>query len=100
VGSIPTPYIFDDRADFRDAAKQIFEAYTIKTTNQKEWKKRCNAAREWVTSDESMMSSKNMGKNVIKYINQTFDTWEPRAPYDFLKIKELPAKHNKHIISL
>jgi glycosyltransferase involved in cell wall biosynthesis len=100
VGSIPTPYIFDDRADFRDAAKQIFEAYTLKTSKPEEWKERCNAAREWVTSDESMMSSKNMGKNVIKYIDQTFDTWEPRAPYDFFKIEELPAKHNKHIISL
>jgi hypothetical protein len=41
-----------------------------------------------------------MGKNVIKYINQTFDTWIPRKSYDFIQIKELSAKQNKTIISL
>ena len=100
IGSVPTPYIFDDRADFRDAANQIMEAYTIKTTNPDEWNERCKAAREWVTSDEAMMTSKNMSINFIKYTDQSFDKWEPRAPYDFIKIEELPAKHNKHIISL
>jgi hypothetical protein len=29
-----------------------------------------------------------------------FDTWEPRAAYDFIKIEELPAKQNKFPISL
>jgi glycosyltransferase involved in cell wall biosynthesis len=100
VGSIPTPYIFDDRADFRDAADQIAILYKAKTKHPELYEKYSKAAREWVTSDESMMSSKNMAKNAIKYIDQTFEKWEPRSPYDFIKIEELPAKQNKTVISL
>jgi len=47
-----------------------------------------------------MMTSTNMGKNVIKYIDQTFDTWIPRKSHDFIKIEELSAKQNKTVISL
>ena len=97
IGSIPTPYIFDDRADFRDVADAISEMYSM---GQEERKERGKAAREWVTSDEAMMTSNNMAKNVIKYIDQTLTTWTPRASYDFIQIDELPAKHNKHVISL
>jgi len=97
VGSIPTPYIFDDRADFRDAANQMRVLYDL---GSEEIKNRGNAAREWVTSDEAMMTSKNMSRNVVKYIDEMFDKWEPRENYDFIKIEELPAKQNKHIISL
>ena len=65
-----------------------------------ERKRRGDAARKWVTSDEAMMTSKNMAKNVIKYIDETLKKWEPREHYDFLKIEELPAKQNKTVISL
>jgi hypothetical protein len=74
--------------------------YNLKTSNPEGYKEISKAAREWVTSDESMMSSKNMSKNFIKYTDVMFDTWEPRAAYDFIKIKELPAKQNKFPISL
>jgi hypothetical protein len=65
-----------------------------------ERKRRGNAARTWVTSDEAMMTSNNMAKNVIKYLDETFEKWEPRAPYDFIKIDKLPAKQNKTVVSL
>jgi glycosyltransferase involved in cell wall biosynthesis len=97
VGSVPTPYIFDDRADFRDVAAQINVLYEM---DSKERKHRGEAARKWVTSDEAMMTSKNMAKNVIKYIDETLEKWEPREHYDFIKIEELPAKQNKTVISL
>jgi glycosyltransferase involved in cell wall biosynthesis len=97
IGSVPTPYIFDDRADFRDAAKAIFEMYSMGSDERKE---RGEAARKWVISDEAMMTSKNMSKNFVKYTDVMFDKWEPRAPYDFIKIEELPAKQNKFPISL
>ncbi len=97
IGSIPTPYIFDDRVDFRDAAAQIKAMYEL---SSEERKHKGEAARKWVTSDEAMMTAENMAKNAIKYIDKTFDTWEPRVSYDFIKIEELPAKQNKHIVSL
>lgn len=97
IGSVPTPYIFDDRADFRDAADQIRVLYDLgkeKRTNKGK------AARKWVTSDEAMMTSKNMSINVINSIDKTLETFTPRPSYDFIQINELPAKQNKHIISL
>jgi glycosyltransferase involved in cell wall biosynthesis len=97
IGSVPTPYIFDDRADFRDAAQQIEVLYNLK---KEERIKLGQAAREWVTSDEAMMTSQNMTINVINSIDKTLETFKPRPSYDFFQIDELPAKQNKHIISL
>ena len=96
-GSIPTPYIFDDRCDFRDAAKGLVKAFEM---GSEERNRRGKLAREWVTSDEAMMTSKNMAKNVVKYIDKTLKKWEPREHYNFIKIEELPAKQNKTVISL
>jgi glycosyltransferase involved in cell wall biosynthesis len=97
IGSVPTPYIFDDRADFRDAADQIKVLYNL---GKEERTNKGKAARKWVMSDEAMMTSKNMSINVINSINKTLETFTPRQSYDFIQIDELPAKQNKHIISL
>jgi glycosyltransferase involved in cell wall biosynthesis len=97
IGSVPTPYIFDDRADFRDAADQIKVLYTL---GKEERTNKGKAARKWVMSDEAMMTSKNMSINVINSIDKTIETFTPRPSYDFIHINELPAKQNKHIISL
>jgi glycosyltransferase involved in cell wall biosynthesis len=97
IGSVPTPYIFDDRADFRDAADQIKVLYTL---GKEERTNKGKAARKWVMSDEAMMTSKNMSINVINSIDKTIETFTPRLSYDFIHINELPAKQNKHIISL
>ena len=97
IGSVPMPYIFDDRADFRDAADQIRALYDL---GKEERTNRGKAARKWVTSDEAMMTSKNMSINVINSIDKTLETFTPRPSYDFIQIDELPAKQNKHIISL
>jgi glycosyltransferase involved in cell wall biosynthesis len=97
IGSVPTPYIFDDRADFRDAADQIKVLYNL---GKEERTNKGKAARKWVMSDEAMMTSKNMSINVINSINKTLETFTPRPSYDFIHINELPAKQNKHIISL
>jgi glycosyltransferase involved in cell wall biosynthesis len=97
IGSVPTPYIFDDRADFRDTADQIKALYNL---GKEERVNKGKAARKWVTSDEAMMTSKNMAVNVINSIDKTLETFTPRPSYDFIQIDELPAKQNKHIISL
>jgi glycosyltransferase involved in cell wall biosynthesis len=96
VGSIPTPYIWDDRADFRDIANQIAHVWDIKLKNPQEYEQICKAAREWVTSDESMMSARWMAKNVIEGINETFDKWKPRAKFEFIKIETLKQKSIPH----
>lgn len=96
VGSVPTPYIWDDRADFRDIAIQLKAVYDLKVNRPEEYKKASKEAREWVTSDESMMSARWMSKNVIDTIEETLTTWKPRANYEFIKIDKLPKKKIVH----
>lgn len=93
MGSVPTPYIFDDRCDFRHVANAILEVYNL---GSEERESRGLLAREWVTSDESMMSARWMCKNVISSIEQTFDTWEPRKNFEFIKVEDLPRKKLVH----
>jgi hypothetical protein len=54
------------------------------------------AAREWVTSDESGMSSKNMCKNVIKSMDTAFDNFTPRQRFELFKVEDLPKKYVQH----
>lgn len=95
VGSIPTPYIFDDRADFRDIAKAIKEVYIL---TPEERTARGVRAREWVTSDESMQSARIMSKNVIDGIEETFTRWKPRYKHELIKIEKQPRKKSAHPI--
>jgi glycosyltransferase involved in cell wall biosynthesis len=95
VGSIPTPYIFDDRADFRDIANAIEEVYNL---GPEERERRGVKAREWVTSEESMQSATSMAKNVIDGIEETFATWKPRKKYELIKITKTPRKKALHPI--
>jgi len=93
VGSVPTPYIHDDRCDFRDVAQAIKQVYDLP---KEERQRRGLAGHEWVTSEESMMSGTNMGRNLIKYVDQTFEQFVPRTKYDILKVEDLPKKYVKH----
>ena len=81
-GSIPTPYIFDDRCRWDDAGDAIKEWYDV----PKEERERCGlAGREFVTSDESMMSSKWMCQNFIDHMDTAFEKWTPRKRYSIYK---------------
>jgi hypothetical protein len=95
VGSVPTPYIFDDRADFRDITNAIEEIYNLP---KEERLRKGELGRQWVLSDESMMSAKNMAKNVIETFEETFSTWKPRKRFEFIKADKLPIKKVRHKI--
>jgi glycosyltransferase involved in cell wall biosynthesis len=92
-GSIPTPYIFDDRIDFRDAAKGLVEVFEM---GSKERNRRGVLAREWATSDEAMMTAENMALNTADCIDETLAKFKPRKPYTFTKVEELPKKQIRH----
>jgi glycosyltransferase involved in cell wall biosynthesis len=93
VGSIPTPYIFDDRCDFRDIALAMEKVYEL---GPDERLKRGLNGRKWVTSDESMMSAKNMSINVINTINQTLESFTPRKKFELIKTEKLSRKQILH----
>jgi hypothetical protein len=101
VGSVPTPYIFDDRAEPFDIATAITELYATKMYGPEEYKEQCKAAHEWAISDESMMSARKMSENVIDAIDETFDKWEPRYQFELIKVEPLdqPKHFVKHVIA-
>jgi len=87
--------------DPHDIAKQIEAVYNSKINNPELYKEQCEAAREWVTSDESMQSAKNMCKNVVESIDETFNKWEPRYAFELIKVEALkePKHFVKHVIA-
>ena len=101
VGSIPTPYIFDDRAEPFDIATQITALYKTKTTAPELYERYCKAAHEWVHSEEAMMTAKAMSKNVIEGIDATFAKWQPRHRFELIQVEtpKQPKHYVKHAIA-
>jgi glycosyltransferase involved in cell wall biosynthesis len=93
VGSIPTPYIFDDRADFREVAKAIQQVYEMPI---EERNKRGMNGRKWVQSDESGMSARKMCEKFSTTIEKTLEKFEPRQDFELIKIDKLPRKKLLH----
>lgn len=93
VGSVPTPYIFDDRCRPEDVAKALEEVYNM---GKEERSRRGLAAREWVTSDESGMSARQMCENVIDAMDETFEKFKPRERFELHKITDRPKKYITH----
>jgi glycosyltransferase involved in cell wall biosynthesis len=86
VGSPVTPYIWDDRLDFRDLALAIQKVYEMSPEERQENSK---AAREWVTSDESGMSARMMCNNIIKDIDLTLEKFVPKKSFEFFMVEDL-----------
>jgi hypothetical protein len=90
VGSIPTPYILDDRCSFIDAAEKLEHVYNMPI---EEREKRGMKAREWVLSKESMMSAEHMCDNVIESIEETFAKFKPRKKFELIKTEQKLPKN-------
>ena len=93
VGSVPTPYIFDDRCAPEDVAKAICEVYDMP---KEERDAKGLLAREWVTSDESGMSARQMCENVIDAMNESFEKFTPRPRFELHKVTNRPKKRITH----
>ena len=85
VGSPPTPYIFDDRCRWEDAAERLMEVYNL---SNEERKKRGLAGMEWATSEEAGFTSKHQANRFIKATDQLFNTWKPREKYELVNANE------------
>ena len=93
VGSVPTPYIFDDRCDFRDVAQAIKEVYELP---KEERERRGMLGHDWVRSDEAMMTAQAMGANIAQCMEEAFKNFTPRSKYDIIKVEQLPSKYVQH----
>jgi glycosyltransferase involved in cell wall biosynthesis len=92
-GSPLTPYIWDDRCNAEDAAKQIKAVYSL---SKEERQALGLKGREWALSDEAGFTAENMGKKVIKTLDKLFKTWKPREKYEFINTSEVKDKVVPH----
>ena len=83
MGSVPTPYIMDDRCDWEDAGEAIKYWYDM----GKEKRNECGMkGHEFVMSDESMMSAEWMCKNFTDHMNKAWEKWTPRKNVSTYKV--------------
>ena len=82
MGSVPTPYIFDDRCDWEDAADRLKEWYEM----GKDARKRCGVKGHYfVKSTDSNMSAKNMCRLFYEHMETAFEKFEPRKKFNIYK---------------
>jgi len=94
-GSPMTPYIFDDRAEFRDVAAAIKEWYDM----DKESRDACGmAGHDWVNGDESYMSAWGMSTRMAECIEDCFAKWKPRKKFSTYKIEQRKQIENPGVI--
>jgi len=93
AGSIPTPYIFDDRCSAEDGAQGILKVYKMTKEQRDE-----NGMKgyEWVIGDEANMTARKMGQTAIEVIDEGFDKFIPRKSFDFHTIEDRPPKYIEH----
>jgi glycosyltransferase involved in cell wall biosynthesis len=77
-GSVPTPYIFDDRCRFDEVADNLKEWYDDGHDLRKS---KGLSGREFVLSDDGGMSSKHMCHNFVRDIDSTLKNWKPRKRF-------------------
>lgn len=93
AGSVPTPYIFDDRCSPEDAAKALYEVYKL---TKEERNRRGEAGREWMLSDEAQMSAEKMTQNIIGVMNRGFEEFKPRPTYEVFKVEDYKQDRVTH----
>lgn len=96
VGSVPTPYIYDDRVDPYHVSAAIGIMWYKKTKEPEEYEKSCEAAYKWVTSDESMMTATAMCTNLIEGVEETFEKFKPRKAFEVEKV--ILPEHSPHFV--
>jgi glycosyltransferase involved in cell wall biosynthesis len=94
-GSPQTPYIFDDRCRWEDAAEQIKAVYDL---DPKERKRRGETGRNWALSDEAGFTAKHQANRVMEAFEELFSTWKPREKYEVINTNEYKGKTLTHKI--
>jgi glycosyltransferase involved in cell wall biosynthesis len=85
VGSPPTPYIFDDRCRWEDAAERLIEVYNL---SKEERQERGLEGYKWATSEEAGFTSQYQAQRFITYTDKLFSTWSPREKYELVNATE------------
>lgn len=79
-GSVPTPYIFDDRVNDDEVAESIMKMYKF---GKKKRREKGLKGREFMINN---LSNKIMCDKMIEGIDATFENWTPRKKFDLYKV--------------
>ncbi len=92
-GSVPTPYIFDDRCTWEDGAKAIQYWYNTSKAQRNEVGLQ---GRVWMCKPEVGMSAQSMGDNFIHDISNLLQNWKPRKRFEVFTTSDKlkPIKHS------
>ena len=82
TGSVPTPYIFDDRVDFEDITPLIIEWYN---TPKKDRDAAALKGREWMLG-EGILSREAMCKTLVDGMEGAFENWKPKQKFKLIEI--------------
>ena len=83
VGSPPTPYIFDDRVTWEEAANGLKYWYDKTREERKECGK---AGREFMLQEEIAMEASHMCKRFMTDMETAWNNWTPRKRYKLIKL--------------
>jgi glycosyltransferase involved in cell wall biosynthesis len=89
MGSIPTPYIFDDRVKWEDVSEKIMEVYNMPVEERDQ---RGLVGRNWVLSDESRMNIGTMCKYLIRDVAYLLINWQPHRTIELLNVNDELSK--------
>lgn len=78
-GSVPTPYIFDDRASYREIGQALYEWYK---TPKKERLDAGLKGRQFIMNDKVGMNKNDMCIRIIDSIENTFTNFTPRKKFE------------------
>jgi hypothetical protein len=80
-GSPMTPYIFDDRVKFEDAAERIMEVYLL---GREERKHRGELGRQYGLGI-GQFTAKRMCESFIEHIEKSIEGWTPRKKFELVR---------------
>jgi glycosyltransferase involved in cell wall biosynthesis len=82
TGSVPTPYIFDDRVDFEDITPLIIEWYN---TPKKDRDAAALKGREWMLG-EGLLSREAMCQTLVDGMEGAFENWKPKQKFKLIEL--------------
>ena len=82
TGSVPTPYIFDDRIDFEDVAPLIMDFYKM----GREERKAAGLKGRKHFMGEGLLSREAMCKTLVDGMEGAFENWKPKQKFKLIEL--------------
>jgi glycosyltransferase involved in cell wall biosynthesis len=82
-GSVPTPYIFDDRVDFEEVAEALISFYKMSREDRKQLG---SIGRNYMLLEETGLSRTQMGNRLKESISTCIEKFQPRKSFELFKV--------------